>query len=160
MISSESPQPQVHAPSENRDIVGLARIACYAATELDRLRVNASTPLAYVVRLREVISAEMGTPGESTFDPATITVFSWALTDSKLFQPSPTATIDDLLAEAKKVMEDLEAVTSEPANYRETHPQQLEVLRDVCLSLSRQASAYEFSSGLEEPELPERALYA
>ena len=158
MTSFIAQPPEILPSSGPRDIVGLARVACYAASELDHLRVNPNTPLENVKRLRQAISQEVGAPGDHTPDPGTITVFNWAFTDSKLFQPSPTATIEDLLTEAKRVMSDLAAVLSDPSVYREVHPKQLEELRDVCLALSRQASAYEFSSGIEEAELPERAL--
>ena len=122
----------------------LATVSCYAATELDDLILERSRGVKYVSRLVELLRSSIPKTTEpltvnGLVDPATIVVFSRALTDTKPALKESMRMLDAFVKEAEEVVRGLAAVCSRADEHVAGQCETLRGMRSFCVALSRHA---------------------
>lgn len=133
----------------------LASLACRAASEIDDLIIGQTPTFVAVKRLSEILSKLTGTSSPSSLvDPTTAVILNRAIGSANL-QVSKRS-VDELLQETKRVTRILDGLAGEPDRFRTERITELKDLLTICLSLSRQASAFRRSPDVLRPTNPFR----
>jgi hypothetical protein len=124
----------------------LATVACYAAGEVDDLILDRPNGFVAVRRLLRMIKDALfgetfqGSP-ESLIEPTTAAAMNRALGHSNPALKDNLKTVDQLLAESRRVALSLEGVVKDPNRMKREEPAELERLRALCIALSDSALA-------------------
>ena len=133
----------------------LSTLACYAAGEIDELRLGCNSELRYVSLLAgrisdlfENVEAPTGFEPPPTrnflLDPSVVVVMQRAIGDSP-FTTSTIKNVDDLVHKTSQIRESLTRLSELRTNEVNRTTPEFDKLRDFCLALCRQASAYKSS---------------
>lgn len=126
----------------------LSTLSCHAAIEIESLMINEYRGLKAVKGLADVISKSLS-PAEhdptkySFIDPTTIVVMNRAIDDTNLSKRLNT--IEDFIKESSLISVKLREITSDYEKTQRRDIDKLRSLRDFCLALSKQSSAYQQS---------------
>ena len=126
----------------------LATVACYAATELDRLASGKTPTLRSVPRLIDMLQSSVVKVSEPTspsslVDPATAAAINGALLDYNPRLKGSLDTLTEVIDETSKMIDELQRVIDEPKEYGRKGNAKLKEMRSFFLALSRRAISCE-----------------
>lgn len=127
----------------------LPSLACFGAIEIDKIILDKVYNLNILKKLADKLlnsikSHKVQSDTMSLIDPKSVIVMNHAIQDSYTSIPR-LKTVDDLVQQARKITEKLQAIVSNPDPFKREKREELKELRSFCIAISKHASSFERS---------------